>query len=170
MTIMLTACILLYLGIAPTTSADEPPERPPTPVRPDAPPRATPALPQQPTSQAVLMNTSASGSSDAYIELRGLDTAHDLLSVVQWQGRAGEWFDVEGWRSPVGPPWSVRWWVARKDRLTGPFRWKIYRLMPQRHEDIWSSCPFYLPSDNHTLVTSYSQSPMPVCPFFELEK
>ena len=67
----------------------------------------------------------------------------DLWSVVQWQGAAGNWHDVAGWRGVVDKGRTI-WWVEQKDFGKGPFRWVI-----QQGEDgpvVATSALFTLPS------------------------
>jgi len=89
------------------------------------PPRPTPATP---TSVPVQAFTS---SGWAVIELQVQPTQADRWTVVQWQDALGGWHDVEGWRGALDEVSNgvgkKKWWVARPNFDTGPFRWVIYQ-------------------------------------------
>jgi hypothetical protein len=67
----------------------------------------------------------------AVIELHVQAARPELWTVVQWQDRLGGWHDVEGWRGTLDEVSNgvgkKKWWVARPNFDTGPFRWVIYQ-------------------------------------------
>ena len=62
----------------------------------------------------------------AYIELLPVQkTPAGAWSVVQWQDKAGEGHNVEGWQGVLDQNGGQRWWVAEKDFGKESFRWLV---------------------------------------------
>ena len=89
------------------------------------PPRPTPVTP---TPAPAPVFTS---SGWAVIELHVQAAQAGQWTVVQWQDALGGWHDVEGWRGTLDEVSNgvgkKKWWVARPNFDTGPFRWVIYQ-------------------------------------------
>ena len=94
---------------------------------------APPALPPRPTPAAPTPISMSASTSPGWagIELHVQAARPGLWTVVQWQDALGGWHDVEGWRGTLDEIGNgvgqKRWWVARPDFDTGPFRWMIYQ-------------------------------------------
>jgi hypothetical protein len=86
----------------------------------------------------------------AYIELNVLSAPTGAWSVVQWQDSAGNWHDVEGWRSSLPENGIQRWVVEAKDFNTGPFRWVVRQ--GQLGSTAGMSNPFNLPAGANETV------------------
>ncbi len=65
------------------------------------------------------------GPLGAWIELQAQPAPAEAWSVVQWQNKLGDWYDVEGWRGSLDGNGYQRWWVHEKDFGDGPFRWVV---------------------------------------------
>jgi hypothetical protein len=90
------------------------------------------------------------GPIGAYIELHVPDAPAGAWTVVQWQNELDDWYDVEGWRGTLDEQGRRRWWVAKKDFGTGPFRWVVKQ--GPNGSVLGSSTPFNLPVEvNQTL-------------------
>ena len=87
----------------------------------------------------------------AHISLRAPAAPPGIWTVVQWQDRAGDWHDVEGWRGKLDTTGQKMWWVAHKDFGAGPFRWALYAS--QGGPLLTASDPFYLPSQAHQMAS-----------------
>ena len=86
----------------------------------------------------------------AYIELHTPGAPAGAWTVVQWRNELGNWYDVVGWRGTLDEQGRRRWWVAKKDFGTGPFRW-VVKQGPDGSV-LGSSRPFNLPVEaNQTL-------------------
>jgi len=77
----------------------------------------------------------------------------ELWTAVEWQDpHTGTWREVESWQGTLdgvrGEGDAVAghktWWVARRDRGTGPFRWLVYR--GRGGPLVATSAPFDLPA------------------------
>ncbi len=99
------------------------------PPRPTLPPEEDEDEPARPLVAPLILSTNPSRS--------------DLWSVVQWQGAAGNWHDVAGWRGVVEKGRTI-WWVEQKDFGKGPFRWVIQQ--GAGGPVVATSAPFTLPS------------------------
>lgn len=99
------------------------------PPRPTLPPEEDEDEPARPLVAPLILSTDPSRS--------------DLWSVVQWQGAAGTWHDVAGWRGSVVKGRTI-WWVEQKDFGKGPFRWVIQQ--GEGGPVVATSAPFTLPS------------------------
>jgi hypothetical protein len=90
----------------------------------------------------------------AVIELHVQPTQAERWTVVQWQDVRGGWHDVEGWRGTLDEVSNgvgmKKWWVARPDFDTGPFRWVIYQN--QGGKLLAVSEAFRLPRYENTVV------------------
>ena len=89
------------------------------------PPRPTPATPTPVPPQVY------TSPGWAVIELHVQPPQAGQWTVVQWQDAHGGWHDVEGWRGTLDEVSNgvgkKKWWVARSNFDTGPFRWMIYQ-------------------------------------------
>ena len=110
------------------------------------------AAPMRPTlvplPAAPVMNSGAAGG---HITTRIPAGAGGLRAVVQWLGRDGNWYSVEGWQSlNVQPGELLAWWVAPKDFGGGPFRWAYFTQRDSagdsRQVPKITSVPFMLPT------------------------
>ena len=112
------------------------------------PPRPTPVTP---TPVPVSVFTS---SGWAVIELHVQPAQAERWTVVQWQDALGGWHDVEGWRGTLDEVSNgvgkKKWWVARPNFDTGPFRWVIYQN--QGGKLLAASKVFQLPGYENTAV------------------
>lgn len=99
------------------------------PPRPTLPPEEDEDEPVRPLVAPLILSTNPNRS--------------DLWSVVQWQGDAGNWHDVAGWRGVVDKGRTI-WWVEQKDFGKGPFRWVIQQ--GEGGPVVATSAPFTLPS------------------------
>lgn len=73
-------------------------------------------------------------------------------AVVQWLGKDGRWYDVDGWQSGLTEQDThIVWWVAPRDFGTGPFRWAVFAA--GTNTPVWVSAAFQLPSFNGTIVS-----------------
>lgn len=94
---------------------------------------APPALPPRPTpvTPTPISMPASTSPGWAVIELHVQAARPELWTVVQWQDALGGWHDVEGWRGTLDEisngMGQKKWWVARADFDTGPFRWVIYQ-------------------------------------------
>jgi hypothetical protein len=86
----------------------------------------------------------------AYIELQVQPALSGAWSVVQWQDSAGNWHDVEGWRSSLPESGIQRWVVEAKDFNTGPFQWVVRQ--GQLGSTAGMSNPFNLPAGANETV------------------
>lgn len=120
--ILLLSLFLGTLALPPTAHADLPP-------RPTLPPEEDDDEPVRPLVAPLILSTDPNRS--------------DLWSVVQWQGAAGNWHDVAGWRGVVEKGRTI-WWVEQKDFGKGPFRWVISQ--GEGGLVVATSEPFTLPS------------------------
>lgn len=123
------------------------------PANADTAPALTQAAPPRPTIQPLNAPLSASSPYGAHIELILQSTwPAGAIAVVQWGDTRGNWFNVEGWRGSLGSSIrSIRWWVARKDYGTGPFRWIVRDL--SREQTLAISATFNLPRADGQLIT-----------------
>ena len=117
------------------------------------PPRPTPVTPTPPS---VSVPTSPGWAA---IELHVQPTQADRWTVVQWQDAFGGWHDVEGWRGTLDEVsngvGNKKWWVARPNFDTGPFRWVVYQN--QGGKLLAVSKVFRLPpSENSAVVVEVS--------------
>lgn len=82
-------------------------------------------LPPRPT-----LTPAPHGSPGARIELRLPTDNLNLWTVVQWQDRAGNWHEVEGWRGVLDSlnnhTGDKTWWVLSYSYGAGPMRWLVY--------------------------------------------
>jgi len=128
------------------------------PVMPPRPTQPAPSLPPRPEPSPTPPNPiAAPGDADtagAQIELNIKFAAEQQArqwpaawTVVQWQDRAGRWYDVEGWKgTPDGYSNGVAhktWWVNQAYLGCGPFRWAVYQ--GRNGILLTVSAPFYLP-------------------------
>ena len=73
-----------------------------------------------------------------------------LQTVVQWSGN-NTWYDVDGWRAPLGPQGgAINWSVGAKDYGSGPFRWAIHDAATKTL--IATTNPFMLPVGDQILA------------------
>jgi len=122
-------------------------------LTPTEPARALPPRPNTPTPTALAISTpketpkethDADWLTGAYIRLRaGAAGGAPLWTVVQWQDKAGNWRDVEGWRGYTQSG-EKKWWVAPKDFGKGTFRWAVY-ADEKETVLLGASAPFSLP-------------------------
>ena len=138
LTLMSGACALLVVALAmlPTQTVSALPPRP-TPVT--------------PTPVPAPVFTSPGW---AVIELHVQPAQAGRWTVVQWQDALGGWHDVEGWRGTLDEVsngvGTKKWWVARPNLDTGPFRWVIYQS--QGGKLLAASEAFRLPHYENTMV------------------
>ena len=71
-------------------------------------------------------------------------------SVIQWQDRAGEWHNVEGWQGVLDQNGGQRWWVAEKDFGKKSFRWLVTQGLGG--PVLGASTPFNLPAGANETV------------------
>jgi hypothetical protein len=88
----------------------------------------------------------------AYIELRPYSQRETLWTVVQWQDKAGDWHEVEGWRGELDEGYKKVWWVAPADFNKGPFHWVIFQA--RGSQILATSEPFYLPHIANEIILS----------------
>jgi len=128
-------CVLVVAALLPTAAHALPPR--PTPVT--------------PTPIPVAVFTSPGW---AVIELHVQPAQAGRWTVVQWQDALGGWHDVEGWRGTLDEVsngvGTKKWWVARPNLNTGPFRWVIYQS--QGGKLLAASEAFRLPRYENTAV------------------
>jgi len=79
----------------------------------------------------------------AHIELHVQGVPTGAWAVVQWQGSAGDWHDVDGWQGTLDASGGWRWWVGARDFGRGPFRWVVSQ--GPGGPVVAVSQPFYLP-------------------------
>lgn len=72
-----------------------------------------------------------------------------LWSVVQWQGAAGNWHDVEGWRGVVRQGRTI-WWVEQGHWGKTPYRWLVFQ--EEGGTMLAASEPFALPNSGEILI------------------
>ena len=117
---------------------------------------APPALPPRPTPAAPTPVSMSASTSPGWagIELHVQAARPGLWTVVQWQDALGGWHDVEGWRGTLDEisngVGKKKWWVARPNFDTGPFRWVIYQN--QGGKLLAASKVFQLPGYENTAV------------------
>ena len=125
-----------------------------------APARALPPRLPTPTFADVVPARSTPDSGSIELHVRFLDALpgreslwQELWTVVQWQDpHTGTWREVESWQGTLdgvrgeddGLTGHKTWWVARRDRGTGPFRWQVYRT--KGGPLVVTSEPFDLPA------------------------
>ncbi len=122
-------------------TADDLPPRPPT-VTPIPAATATPiAIPDAPPNGGQIILTQT--GPDAF--------PPDTWTVVQWQNKAGDWYDVGGWQGTFNGDSQVIWWVDAANFGQGPFRWQAYPDQ-SRATLLATSDPFTLPARNRATV------------------
>ncbi len=134
-----TLAVIATMAMQASVSAD-PPDRP-EPGLPTRPAVTEPHSPNEPSTQV-------DERIGGHIKLSFQTNNENYWTVVQWQGGTGRWYDVEGWRDQFRDDGMVRWWVADQDLNTGPFRWTLYQ---DEGGILWTSKPFFLPSQSETL-------------------
>jgi hypothetical protein len=112
-----------------------------------------PALPPRPEEAKPGGGGSKGGRSGepagARIELHAPQALAGGWTVVQWQDRAGNWHDVEGWRGRLDGG-VVSWWVHPKDFGSGPFRWTVSEQ--EGGKLLGASRPFSLPGEANQVL------------------
>jgi len=120
-TILTLTLITLLFGLAhPLLLTQAGPTLPPL-----DPPTPTPGPPSGGGDEDTSDDDDDPGPLHAHIELQAQSVPAGAWSVVQWQDTAGNWHDVEGWRSALPDTGFQRWAVEAKDFNTGPFRWLV---------------------------------------------
>jgi hypothetical protein len=118
-------------------------------------PAISEALPTRPEDVPQGREDGEQGDEDdkpvgAYLELHVPKAPPGAWTVVQWQNELDDWYDVAGWRGTLDEQGRRRWWVAKKDFGTGPFRWVVKQ--GPNGSVLGSSRPFDLPFEaNQTL-------------------
>jgi len=118
-----------------------------TPVNADLPPR--PTEPPPPTDAPRMR------ALGGWIELRA-QNVKSQWSVVQWQDSAGNWINVESWRSAfdsvTGGVGKKTWWVDQTSFGPTLYRWVVYDA--SNNQVLAQSAPFKLPIENKQTVTT----------------
>ena len=111
-----------------------------------------PALPPRPEDVKSGGGGKGGGSGEpagAWIELHAPRALAGGWAVVQWQDRAGNWHDVEGWRGSLDGD-GASWWVHPKDFGSGPFRWTVSEQAGGKL--LGASRPFSLPGEANQVL------------------
>ena len=111
-----------------------------------------PALPPRPEDVKSGGGSKGGGSGEpagAWIELHAPRALAGGWAVVQWQDRARNWHDVEGWRGRLDGG-VESWWVHPKDFGGGPFRWTVSEQ--EGGKLLGASRPFSLPAESNQVL------------------
>lgn len=108
------------------------------------------ALPPRPTKTPIAEEEKPTPEALAGTLVLNIEPVQDgLWSIVQWQGAAGNWHDIEGWRGAVRQGETI-WWVEQGHWGKTPYRWVV--LQEDDGSVLATSETFSLPGSGEKLV------------------
>ncbi len=87
-------------------------------------PKAVQALPPRP--EPMTNNETPTPAKGGFIVLTVDGAASDVWTTIQWQDDDGDWHLVDGWQGHTNAENEVKWYVAKDNLGSGPFRWLVY--------------------------------------------